>query len=262
MTELVGIVIPVYNEQHVLARSLRRVLEFLTCQNAFSYEIIIANNGSTDATLDVARSLAAQHPNIHVVHHDAKGRGRAVKAAWCQSSAGVLCYMDVDLSSDLSSLPKLVGPLVAGTYDLAAGSRLLDPSLTRRSIRREVISRLYNALVKLLFRTRFSDAQCGFKAITKAAARQLLPHVDDNGWFMDTELLVLGEKLGYRILDLPVPWNEGPDSHVRICRTAYEELRGMIQLRRQLNAKLRPLAGQRPQRAKAVRSFPELKASD
>lgn len=236
MSELVSVVIPVYNEQTGLSRTVRTVVAFLNSQRAFRYEIIIANNGSTDGTLRTATELASQHQSVRVLHLDEKGRGRAVKAAWNQSGAAVLCYMDADLSSDLSSLPGLVVPLMAGTHDLATGSRLLDPSLTRRSLRREAISRVYNAFVKLLFRTRFSDAQCGFKAITREAARELLPQVKQNGWFMDTELLVLGEKMGYRVLDLPVRWTEAPGSHVQICRTAYEELRGLFQLRRRLKA--------------------------
>lgn len=234
MSELISVVIPAYNEQAGLSRTVKTVVPFLNSQRDFRYEIIIADNGSADGTLGIATELASEHQNVRVLHLQEKGRGRAVKAAWNQSRATVLCYMDVDLSSDLSSLPNLVLPLMTGTHDLATGSRLLNPSLTQRSFKREVISRLYNALVKLLFRTQFSDAQCGFKAITQEAAKELLPRVKHNGWFMDTELLVLGERMGYRVLDLPVRWTEAPGSHVRICRTAYEELKGLFQLRRRL----------------------------
>jgi hypothetical protein len=119
-------------------------------------------------------------------------------------------------------------------FDLAAGSRLLKPCLTTRGFKRELISRCYNRLVKAVFRTRFSDAQCGFKAITRPAAQALLPLAEDNGWFLDTELLVLAEKLGYRIFDLPVQWNDDPDSRVRIARTAWEDIKGIVRVRRNL----------------------------
>ena len=176
----------------------------------------------------------------------------ALKQAWLSSEADIVSYMDVDLSSDLSSFPALIAPLLSGEYDLAVGSRLLKPELTKRCLRREIISRVYNRLIKLVFpRTTFSDAQCGFKAITREAARALLGrgpafargfgearggrlYVEDNEWFFDTELLVLAEKLGYRIFDLPVPWVEDPRSSVKIFRTAIQDIRGLLRLRRKL----------------------------
>ena len=230
----VTVVIPVYNEESRLARSIERLVPFLTANCPWSWEVVIADNGSTDQTLAIARRLSERHPEVRVLHRDEKGRGGALRQAWSQSRAAVLSYMDVDLASDLAAFPLLIERLLDGTFDLATGSRLLAPASTRRSLKREVISRAYNLLVRSVFHTRFSDAQCGFKAITRQAARELLPLVENNGWFLDTELLVVAEALGYRILDLPVRWLEGPESRVNIWRTVREDLVGMWRLRHSL----------------------------
>jgi len=166
------------------------------------------------------------------MHLEEKGRGQAVKKTWTESAAHVLSYMDVDLSTHLSAFPPLIEALMSGAFDVATGSRLLKPSLTTRGLKREAVSRCYNLLIKALFHTKFSDAQCGFKAITRKAAQELLPLVEDNGWFMDTELLILAEKLGYRIFDLPVRWVEDSDSRVKIWRTALGDLQGMARVHR------------------------------
>jgi len=240
---LLSVVLPVYNEERILAASTERVLSIFLGMLPYPSEVIIAENGSTDRTLEVARRLSAQHRMIQVIHLNQKGRGRVLKEAWSQSQADVLSYMDLDLSTDLSFYVPLTEALVSGDYDLAAGSRLLKSSCTTRCFKREVISRVYNLLVKVIFRTRFSDAQCGFKAITRRAANELLPLVGDDGWFFDTELLVLAEKLGYRIFDLPVRWVEGRDSRVNICRTAFQDIRGLLRLRRKLGRLVRERAG-------------------
>jgi glycosyltransferase involved in cell wall biosynthesis len=200
----------------------------------WSWEVVIADNGSTDQTLEIARRLSERHPGVRVLHRDEKGRGGALRQAWSESRAAVVSYMAVDLSSDLGAFPLLIERLLDGTFDLATGSRLLAPSSTRRSLKCELISRACNFLVKSVFHTRFSDAQCGFKAITRKAARELLPLVENNGWFLDTELLVLADTLGYRILDLPVRWLEGPENRVNIWRTVRKDLAGMCRLRHSL----------------------------
>jgi glycosyltransferase involved in cell wall biosynthesis len=215
----VTVVIPVYNEESRLARSIERLVPFLTASFPWSWEVVIADNGSTDRTLEIARRLSERHPAVRVLHRDEKGRGGALRQAWCESQAAVLSYMDVDLASDLAAFPLLIERLLDGTFDLATGSRLLALSSTRRSLKREIISRAYNYLVKSIFHTRFSDAQCGFKAITRKAARELLPLVESSGWFLDTELLVMAEALGYRILDLPIRWLEDAESRVNVWRT-------------------------------------------
>ena len=232
---LVNVTIPVYNEAHVLEKNLGRIIEFLRPITDWEFEIVVVDNGSTDRTWQIAQDIARNHGSlVSAIHMDRPGRGGALKHVWTQSRADILSYMDVDLSSDLEAFPSLVRPLVTGEYDLAAGSRLLDGSLTERSWQRQFISCCYNQLVKLLMETQFSDAQCGFKAMTKNAAAVLLPQVKDNHWFMDTELLVKAEKQGFRIFDLAVRWQEDSDSRVRIIRTALQDLKGLVRLRQEL----------------------------
>jgi glycosyltransferase involved in cell wall biosynthesis len=248
-TVLVNVTIPVFNEETRLQRSIPKLHAFLSEHCRFKFEIVIADNASTDRTLEIARLFSETHPTVRAVHLDQKGRGRALKNVWCETQAEVLSYMDVDLSTDLYAFPPLIEGLVSGGFDVAIGSRLLKPSLTTRGFKREVISRSYNRLIKLFFHTRFSDAQCGFKAITRKAASCLLPLVEDNEWFMDTELLILAERLGCRIFDLPVHWVDDSDSRVKIWRTALEDLRGLARVKRNLAAgKYSPETGKaRPQ---------------
>jgi glycosyltransferase involved in cell wall biosynthesis len=233
---LVNVTIPVFNEETRLAASIPRLRRFLTECCRFQFEIVIADNASTDGTREIARCLSRAHEGVRVVHLDEKGRGRAVKKVWNESAGDILSYMDVDLSTDLNAFPPLIESLISGGFDMATGSRLLKPSLTTRGFKREMISRCYNILVKALFHTQFSDAQCGFKAVTRKAAEELLPLVEDTGWFMDTELLVLAEKLGWRIFDLPVRWTDDSDSRVKIWSTAIADIEGLIRLRRNFAA--------------------------
>jgi len=243
---LVNVTIPVFNEEARLKVNIPKLHRCLRDQCPFHFEVVIADNGSTDKTLEVASSLSDTHQGVSVIHLDGKGRGRAVKHAWNASAADILSYMDVDLSTDVAAFPHLIEALVGG-YDVAVGSRRLNPSLTTRGLKREIISRCYMLLVKALFQTKFSDAQCGFKAITRSAAAALLPLVEDNGWFMDTELLILAETLGYRIFDFPVRWVDDPDSRVKILSTAVEDIKGLLRVRRNLAAGRYPTcAGTKP----------------
>ena len=240
-TTTLDVVIPVYNEEADLAPSVVRVLDHLAGM-PWSYRVTIADNASTDATAVVARRLAHRYDAVRVVHLAEKGRGRALKRVWSDSDAEVLVYMDVDLSTDLNALLPLVAPLISGHSDLAIGSRLRHGSRVTRGPRREVISRGYNLLVRQTLRTSFSDAQCGFKAIRRDVAREVLPLVEDDAWFFDTELLVLAERAGLRIHEVPVDWVDDPDSRVDILRTAYDDVRGIARLARNLLAGRIPLA--------------------
>ncbi|MCW3047495.1 MAG: glycosyltransferase [Solirubrobacterales bacterium] len=227
---LVEVVVPVYNEQAVLAESIRRLHDHLTAELPFSWRIVIADNASTDHTPQVAAALAEDLPGVSVLELDRKGRGRALRTAWLRSDAEVLCYMDVDLSTDLNALLPLVAPLVSGHSDLAIGTRLARGSHVVRGAKRELISRAYNHVLRVSLGARFSDAQCGFKAVRADAARRLLPAVRDESWFFDTELLVLAQRDGLRIHEVPVDWIDDPDSSVDIVRTALDDLRGVARL--------------------------------
>jgi glycosyltransferase involved in cell wall biosynthesis len=226
----IEIVVPVHNEQGALESSIRRLHAFLRAELPYSWRIVIADNASTDGTLAIARALAFELPHTTVLHLDSKGRGRALRAAWSASDADVLCYMDVDLSTDLRALLPLLAGLVSGHSEVAIGSRLAHGARVSRGAKRELISRSYNGLLRVALRARFSDAQCGFKAIRADAAQRLLGQVQDQGWFFDTELLVLAQRQGLRIHEVAVDWVDDPDSRVDIFHTALTDLRGVLRL--------------------------------
>jgi putative flippase GtrA len=226
----IDIVVPVHNEAAALEASLRRLHRFLSAEFPFSWRIVVADNASTDATPEIAARLARAMPGVEYLRVERKGRGRALRAAWSASPARVVCYMDVDLSTDLRGLLPLVAPLLSGHSDLAIGSRLARGSRVVRGVKREVISRAYNRILHATLRTRFSDAQCGFKAVRRDVLDSLLPAIRDDGWFFDTELLVLAQRAGLRIHEVPVDWVDDPDSRVDIVRTALDDLKGVARL--------------------------------
>ncbi|MEV1332333.1 dolichyl-phosphate beta-glucosyltransferase [Micromonospora costi] len=250
-TAVLDVVVPVHNEEVDLGPCVRRLHAHLSEHFPYPFQITVADNASTDATLAVAEALAAELPGVGVLHLDAKGRGRALRTAWSASDAPVLAYMDVDLSTDLAALLPLVAPLISGHSDLAIGTRLARTSRVVRGAKREVVSRAYNLLLRGTLAVRFSDAQCGFKAIRADVARSLLPLVQDTGWFFDTELLVLAQRSGLRIHEVPVDWVDDPDSRVDILATAYADLRGIGRLGRALLTGALPVAQLREQLGRA-----------
>ena len=232
MTEIpqIDIVVPVKNEEHDLASGVTRLVGHLRDGFPFTARVTIADNGSTDGTWLVARSLEAAFAEVRAVHLDLPGRGRALHEVWSASNAELLAYVDVDLSTDLNALLPLVAPLLSGHSDIAIGTRLAHGARVIRGPKREIISRCYNFLLRVALWTKFSDAQCGFKAIRACQARQLLPLVSDRGWFFDTELLVLAERAGLRIHEVPVDWTDDTDSRVDIVDTALKDLRGIVRV--------------------------------
>jgi putative flippase GtrA len=238
---ILDIVIPVYNEEYDLPGCVRRLHKYLLAAVPYRSRITIADNASTDDTLAVAKRLAAELPDVDVLHLDAKGRGGALYAAWMASPAEVVAYMDVDLSTGLSALMPLVAPLISGHSDVAIGSRLAASARVVRGPKREFVSRSYNLILRGVLGARFSDAQCGFKALRADVARRLLPLVADTGWFFDTELLVIAERAGLRIHEVPVDWIDDPDSHVDIVGTAIGDLKGCWRVGRALATGALPL---------------------
>ncbi|MFC4149989.1 bifunctional glycosyltransferase family 2/GtrA family protein [Micromonospora mangrovi] len=238
---VLDVVIPVHNEENDLDPCVRRLHRYLTETFPYEFRITVADNASVDATPQVAARLAAEFPAVRVVRLEEKGRGRALHAVWSRSEATVLAYMDVDLSTDLAGLLPLVAPLVSGHSDVAIGSRLARGSRVVRGPKREVISRGYNLILRGTLGVRFSDAQCGFKAIRADVAQRLLPLVQDTGWFFDTELLVLAQQAGLRIHEVPVDWVDDPDSRVDIARTALDDVRGIWRLGRALSSGRLPI---------------------
>src|SRR6202047_1077860 len=229
---VLDVVVPVYNEEGDLANSVHRLHRYLEDNFPFTPRITIADNASTDQTPRIAAQLADELTDVRMVRLEQKGRGRALQAVWSTSDAPVLAYMDVDLSTDLAALAPLVAPLVSGHSDLAIGSRLARGSRVVRGAKREVISRCYHFLLKSTLSAHFSDAHWRVKAIRADGAAQLLPHVADTGWFFDTELLVLAQRSGLRIHEVPVDWVDNPDSRVDIIATARADLKGIGRLLR------------------------------
>jgi putative flippase GtrA len=239
---VLDVVVPVYDEERDLGPCVQRLHTHLTEAFPYRFRITIADNASTDRTLAVAQALATQYDEVAVVHLDQKGRGRALRTVWTASDAPVLAYMDVDLSTDLNALLPLVAPLISGHSDLAIGSRLSRTSRVVRGAKREIISRCYNVILRGTLRARFSDAQCGFKAIRADVAERLLPLVEDTAWFFDTELLVLAERSGLRIHEVPVDWVDDPDSRVDVVATAVADLKGVARVGRALATGALPVA--------------------
>jgi glycosyltransferase involved in cell wall biosynthesis len=229
----VDVVIPVYNEERDLERGVTRLREFLRENCRYRWRIVVADNASRDRTLEIAQELSRRWPGeVGFIHLDKKGRGRALRRAWLDSDADVVSYMDVDLSTGLDAFLPMIEPLTKGELHVATGSRLLPQSRIRRSLSREFISRTYNLMVRLMFPFKhFSDAQCGFKACTRKAVQELVPLVQDQAWFFDSELLLRAEQRGYRIHDVPVQWEEDPGSTVKIASTAWEDIKGLFRVR-------------------------------
>lgn len=226
-----NITIPVYNEEMELGRSINKLHTFLTEKMLdYDWQIIIADNASTDKTLEICRQLTREFKRVNYIHLSIKGRGRAVKKAWIESNADICSYMDVDLSTDLNHFRSLINSLSDG-YDMAIGSRLTKGAHVQgRTLKREITSRCYNLLIKLLFWTKFSDAQCGFKAVNKQVVKNLIPLIQDNEWFFDSELLIVGEKLKYKIFEVPVTWVDDLGTTVKIMKTAGGDLQGLFRL--------------------------------
>jgi putative flippase GtrA len=227
---LVDIVIPVHNEAAVLAESVTTLQRYLRDQFPFTWRITIADNASADRTWQIACSLAVTIDGVRAIHLDEKGRGRALRRAWTGNDATIVAYMDVDLSTGLDALLPLIAPLVSGHSDVAIGSRLATGAAVARGPRREFISRTYNAILHTVFGNGFRDAQCGFKAIRREVADVLVPMVKDEAWFFDTELLLLAERNGLRVHEVPVTWVDDPDSRVHVAATARDDLKGVARL--------------------------------
>jgi glycosyltransferase involved in cell wall biosynthesis len=231
-TGLVDLVIPVYNEAHVLENSVRTLSGRMREIADFSWRIVVVDNGSIDGTREVGERLTDSLESYRYMRLAEKGRGRALLATWTESDAEFSLYMDVDLSTELEAIPKAVSLLYGGA-DVVTGSRLAPQAQIQRSLKREILSRGYNHLIRWMLHTRsFDDAQCGFKGVRLSTVRPLLPLIENRNWFFDTELLVLAEYSGLTVRSFPIRWVEDPDSRVNIPRTVSEDIRGLIRLRR------------------------------
>jgi glycosyltransferase involved in cell wall biosynthesis len=228
--QCVLVVIPVYNEEKVLEKSVSTLKAFLDEHRNFKWQIVIADNNSNDKTGIIGRDLASKIPDVEYLHIPRKGRGIALRTAWSQADTDFVSYMDVDLSTELDALIRAVELLRSGA-DIVVGNRLDKKSTVKRSLKREFVSRSYNVIIKLMLGTHFHDAHCGFKTGRSEVVQRILPYIEDNEWFFDTEFLFYGEKLGYRIVEIPVTWTEDPDTKAKILKDAYDDLRGLYRLK-------------------------------
>jgi glycosyltransferase involved in cell wall biosynthesis len=226
------VIIPCLNEEKILEQSVTTLRGFLKeNMSDYDYSITIADNGSKDATLEIAKRLSEEHPEVGYNRLEQRGRGRALKKSWSESDADIVSYMDVDLSTDLKAFRPMIDAIANDNFHLATGTRLTKDSETKRCFKREFTSRVYNILIKAILNTKYSDAQCGFKAVDKKTFQKLLPHLKDNEWFLDTELMTIAEKTGHNIFEIPVLWIEDMDSRVNVLDTAVKYIRDLIKIR-------------------------------
>jgi glycosyltransferase involved in cell wall biosynthesis len=232
--------LPIYNEEAILADSTQKLYDFLSAQNfSFAWQIVIVINGSSDSSPLIAKRLSLEYPDkIKFANINEPGRGQALKRYWLTSSADIFVYMDIDLAVSLEAIPQLIQPILDNECQLVVGSRLLPNSKIERSFIRELSSRTYNFLSRVLFKHRLSDMQCGFKAIGRSAFMTIAPHLQDPHWFFDTEMIIIGRALGYKIKEIPVDWQENRydkrKSKVKLLYDSTRMFKSLIQLRRRL----------------------------
>jgi glycosyltransferase involved in cell wall biosynthesis len=224
------VVLPVYNEEKAVRKGVETLLSFLNDHDQYEWKVVIADNNSNDRTAVIGRELESENPIVSYLHIPRKGRGIALRTAWEQADTDYVSYMDIDLSTGLDALIKAIDALAEGA-DIAVGTRLARESDTTRCLKREFISRSYNIVIKMSLGTHFNDAHCGFKTGRREVIQKILPYIEDNEWFFDTEFLFYGEKLEYRIVEIPVTWVEDPDTKAKIFKDAYDDLSGLYRLR-------------------------------
>lgn len=201
--------LPVYNEEKILKKNTLRLLDYCQNQNFdFVWQIVLINNGSIDNSEKICQELSNKYSQIKIETIKQSGRGQAIKQYWQKSKADIVVYMDIDLAVSLDNVPDLINPIIEGKYDLAIGSRLLPDSKINRSFIRELSSQSYNFLSKIILNHNFSDLQCGFKAIKTGVFKKIVPYIQNNKWFFDTELIIFANYFGYKIKEIPVNWQE------------------------------------------------------
>ncbi|MHC1579597.1 MAG: dolichyl-phosphate beta-glucosyltransferase [Candidatus Alkanophagales archaeon] len=230
----VSVVLPAYNEAERLEAAVDAVEKKLR-ELGVSFEIIIAEDGSTDGTYEIARRIASSRSSVRLLHSDRRlGRGGALKRAFRLAGGETLAYLDVDLATDLEHLGELINSVRLEGYDVATGSRLLPGSDAARTLKRKLMSVTFNFLVRRLLRSEVRDHQCGFKAFKRSSLMEILDEVKDEHWFWDTEVLVRAQRRGLRVKEFPVRWRESGSSKVETLKDAKNMLLCILRLRREL----------------------------
>jgi glycosyltransferase involved in cell wall biosynthesis len=233
------LILPAYNEAERIEKTVNQTAKVLK-KITPSFEIVIAEDGSRDGTDKIAGKLARKYSYVKHLHSDSRqGRGKALTRAFKISSGEVLCYIDVDLATDMTHLRELIESISVKGYDFATGSRMMPQSNVRRSLKRGVASKGYNSLVRTILRSNLYDHQCGFKAFKRAPLFNLIDDVQDNHWFWDTELFVLAQYKGYKVKEFPVVWRHGSATKVNFRRDILEMGSQIFRLRRDLDRQMK-----------------------
>lgn len=233
------IAIPALNEERVLAASVGSLSDFVVqALPSCDVRILVADNGSTDRTAEIGMELAKSRQNVSYKQISRRGKGLAIRDAWSGHEADVFAFMDADMSTDLGDLPALIGAVIGGA-DIAVGSRFHPGSVVDRGLGRSLVSRCYSMWVRIIFSTKVSDIPCGFKAASRRIVRDVVPQVEDNAWFFDSEFVIRAERLGAVIEEVPVRWRDtgvnGRRSRVNVPKLAADYIRSTLRLRKQLS---------------------------
>jgi glycosyltransferase AglD len=235
----VSLILPAYNEADRIEETVKQTAKALEKITSF-FEIIIVEDGSNDGTDKIASKLAMEHNYISHIHSDLRlGKGGALTKALKYTSGGILCFMDVDLATDLIHLKELINSISIEGYDFAIGSRMIPGSDAKRSLKRDVASKGFKFLVRTVLNSNIYDHQCGFKAFKRESIFNLLDKVQDKRWFWDTELLVLAQYYGYKVKEFPVTWREGSVSKLNLKRDLFYMGTQIFRLWWHLNTQLR-----------------------
>jgi glycosyltransferase involved in cell wall biosynthesis len=224
------VVLPVYNEERILSENVHKLIDFLMKHDTYQWQVVIADNNSQDRTGDIGRVLSSENSFVQYLYIPNKGCGIAVRTAWEQTDCDFVNYMDIDFSTSLESLIESVDLLNDGA-DIVVANRLDKNSVLKRCLKREIVSRCYNMILQFSLGVKFHDAHCGFKTARREIAQELLTYIEDNGFFFAAEFMFYGEKLGYKIIEIPVIWNEDPNTKANIIKDAFDDLRGIYRLR-------------------------------
>jgi len=226
------IVLPIYNEEKMIGSAIERVIDYMQKHLAsYQWQLVIADNASTDRTMEIVKDKADRYPQLKYFHLPQAGKGGAIKQAWLRYPARINIFMDADLSTNLRHLPELIRPLEEKKCDLVIGSRLQRESKTKRTLFRSLLSRIYNLLFKILFRIKITDAQCGFKAVSRQVVETIIPRLKDNQWFFDSELIISTYQHGLTVKEIPVSWKEGERPTTVKASTGWELLKKLILFR-------------------------------